>query len=303
MVGATEEMELQKLERDVEGGGGDVAQYLALVRKLRVRRSSTVARHGLALLNNSSARSKLGADVWTIYEQVAIAAMDCHALEAAKECIGALSTKFPESMRVARLEGMWWEAKGAWQQAESLYSDLLADNPSDSALHKRRIAMAKAQGNLIGAVEATNKYLETFMADHDAWRELADMYILLQMYKQAAFCFEELILSQPTNALYHLGYAELLYTMGGLDNLRAARKYYAAAIEMSGGQNMRALFGICMCGTAITQTKGRGRDEKDSVDLLSLAGSVIVKQYKEKCPNKVDLISSILDKQLVANIA
>jgi hypothetical protein len=84
MVGATEEMELQKLERDVEGGGGDVAQYLALVRKLRVRRSSTVARHGLALLNNSSARSKLGADVWTIYEQVAIAAMDCHALEAAK---------------------------------------------------------------------------------------------------------------------------------------------------------------------------------------------------------------------------
>jgi hypothetical protein len=32
----------------------------------------------------------------------------------------------------ARLEGMWWEAKGAWQQAESLYSDLLADNPSDS---------------------------------------------------------------------------------------------------------------------------------------------------------------------------
>ncbi len=121
------------------------------------------------------------------------------------------------------------------------------------ALHKRRIAMAKAQGNLMGAVEATNKYLETyvlklyavqcpflvllclvvscmfswawqpvdllgrshsavipilrdminideelllqsisssvsislllcrFMADHDAWRELADMYILLQM--------------------------------------------------------------------------------------------------------------------------
>lgn len=60
---------------------------------------------------------------------------------------------------------------------------------------------------------------------------------------------------------------------------------------------------LLQCGTAITQAKGRGRDEKDSVDLLSLAGSVIVKQYKEKCPNKVDLITSILDKQLVANIA
>ncbi len=31
------------------------------------------------------------------------------------------------------------------------------------ALHKRRIAMAKAQGNLMGAVEATNKYLETYV--------------------------------------------------------------------------------------------------------------------------------------------
>ncbi len=33
--------------------------------------------------------------------------------------------------------------------------------------------------------------------------------LLWNRYKQAAFCFEELILSQPTNALYHLGYAEV----------------------------------------------------------------------------------------------
>lgn len=28
-------------------------------------------------------------------------------------------------------------------------------------------------------------------------------------YKQAAFCYEELILSQPTNPLYHLAYADV----------------------------------------------------------------------------------------------
>jgi hypothetical protein len=33
--------------------------------------------------------------------------------------------------------------------------------------------------------------------------------LLWNRYKQAVFCFEELILSQPTNALYHLGYAEV----------------------------------------------------------------------------------------------
>lgn len=68
--------------------------------------------------------------------------------------------------------------------------------------------MAKAQGDLSGAIEWLNKYLEMqerarlkfftglklasciteclffsfrFMADHDAWRELGDIYISLQM--------------------------------------------------------------------------------------------------------------------------
>lgn len=34
--------------------------------------------------------------------------------------------------------------------------------------------------------------------------------------------------------------------MGGTDNLKAARSYYAAAIEFSGGDNVRALWGVCM---------------------------------------------------------
>lgn len=296
MVGASEERELERLEKQVEEGGGGVVEYLSLVRKLKVRRSNIVAKHGLQLLNQASARSKLGSDLWTVYEQVAIACMDCHALDSAKKCINALDSKFPDSMRVGRLEGMWYEAKGSWQKAEKVYSNLLSENPSDTVAHKRRIAMAKAQGNMTVAVEGLNKYLETFMADYDAWRELADIYTSLQMYKQAGFCFEELILSQPTNALYHLGYAELLYTMGGIDNLRTARKYYASTIELSGGKNMRALYGVCLCGAAINQARGRGRTEEESQELVSLAASVLVKKYKEKASSKAGLVSSILDK-------
>lgn len=105
------------------------------------------------------------------------------------------------------------------------------------AIHKRRVALAKAQGNMSGAIELLNKYLEMwdgskmplslshthshrkgphnvstnllpitqtppsplpkkkkyvanvfypafnrFMADHDAWRELAEIYASLQMW-------------------------------------------------------------------------------------------------------------------------
>ncbi|CAM6100619.1 unnamed protein product [Calypogeia fissa] len=296
MVGVAEEAELDRLEKQVEGGSGDGAQYLALARKLKVRRSEKVSKIGLALLNNPSAVSKLGDDVWNVYEQVAIATMDCNCAAASKDCVAALMRKFPESQRISRLEGMWLESTCRWRQAEELYEDMTKRNPSDPHPYKRIVAIAKAQGKSAIAVEALNKYLDLFMADHDAWRELSELYISLLMYKQAAFCYEELILAQPTNALYHLGYAEVLYTLGGLDNIRSAKKYYAAALELSGGRNVRALYGIVLCGAAINQLVkgGRARDEKDSSELGSLAGAVLSKEYKSKAPKKLPLVKSLL---------
>ncbi|PIA45024.1 hypothetical protein AQUCO_01700524v1 [Aquilegia coerulea] len=246
MVGASEEVELNRLENQVDNGGGGVWEYLCLVRKLKVRRSDKVLKHGLSILNDSKKRSKLGGEEWTLYEQVAVAAIDCQCLDVAKDCIKALQKQFPESRRVGRLEGMLLEAKGLWADAEKAYSSLLEDNPLDQVIHKRKISMAKAQGNVSAAIEGLNKYLDIYMADHDAWRELAEIYVSLQLYRQAAFCYEELILSQPTVPLHHLAYADVLYTLGGVENLQIAKKYYAATIDLTGGKNTRALYGICL---------------------------------------------------------
>lgn len=38
----------------------------------------------------------------------------------------------------------------------------------------------------------------------------------------------------------------MLYTLGGLENLQTAKKYYASTIDLTGGKNTRALFGICL---------------------------------------------------------
>ncbi|XP_073259994.1 uncharacterized protein [Populus alba] len=225
--------------------------------------------------------------------KVAVAAMDCQSLEVAKDCANALQKKFPESKRVGRLEAMLLEAKGSWGEAEKAYSSLLEDNPFDQVVHKRRVALAKAQGNLTGAIDLLNKYLETFMADHDAWRELAEIYISLQMYKQAAFCYEELILSQPTVPLYHLAYADVLYTLGGIENLLTAKKYYSSTIDLTGGKNTRALFGICLCTSAIAQlSKGRNKEDKDSPDLQSLATAALEREYKQRASDKLSVFTS-----------
>ncbi|CAL5379676.1 unnamed protein product [Camellia sinensis] len=312
MVSKTEEAQVNRLENQVDNGGGGAWEYLCLVRKLKLRRSDKVLKHGLSILNDPSKRSSLGPEEWTLYEQVAIAAMDSQCLDVArimsdwggvhiywaktcKDCIKVLQKKFPESKRVGRLEAMLLEAKGLWAEAEKAYSSLLEDNPLDQVIHKRRAAMAKAQGNLSGAIEWLNKYLEIFMADHDAWRELAEIYVSLQMYKQAAFCYEELILSQPTNPLYHLAYADVLYTLSGLENLQTAKKYYASAIDLTGGKNTRALYGVCLCTFGIGQlTKGRNKDDKEKSELQSLAVTALEKDYKHTAPGKLSLLSSTL---------
>lgn len=196
-----------------------------------------------------------------------------------------------------KLEALLLEAKGMWEEAEKAYTSLLEDNPLDQVIHKRKVAMAKAQGKSSLAIEHLNKYLEVFMADHDAWRELAEIYVSLQMYKQAAFCYEELILTQPTLPLYHLAYADVLYTIGGLENLIAARKYYAATIDLTGGKSTRALLGICLCGSAIAQiSKGRNKEDKDMAapELQSLAATALEREYKQKAPAKLNLLTSAL---------
>lgn len=55
-----DEAELNRLETQVDNGGGGVWEYLCLVRKLKVRRSDKVLKHGLSILNDSRKRSGLG---------------------------------------------------------------------------------------------------------------------------------------------------------------------------------------------------------------------------------------------------
>ncbi|KAI5676742.1 hypothetical protein M9H77_07692 [Catharanthus roseus] len=295
MVSKTEEEQVNRLENQVENGGGGAWEYLCLVRKLKLRRSDKVLKFGLSILNDPKKRSALGPEEWTLNEEVAVAAMDCQCLDVAKESIKVLQKQFPGSKRVGRLEAMLLEAKGLWAEAENAYSSLSEDNPLDQTIHKRRVAIAKAQGNIPIAIESLNKYLEIFMADHDAWRELAEIYVSLQMYKQALFCYEELILSQPTVPLYHLAYADVLYTLGGLENLQTAKKYYASTIDLTGGKNTRALFGVCLCASAIGQlTKGRNKEDKEGSDLHSLSAMALEKDYKQRNSSKLSLLSSTL---------
>ena len=59
---AEEEARLLRLEEQAEHGGGGAWEYLCLARRLQARRPAHVLRVGLALLNDASARSRLGSE-------------------------------------------------------------------------------------------------------------------------------------------------------------------------------------------------------------------------------------------------
>jgi len=169
---------------------------------------------------------------------------------------------------------------------------MLEQDPTDSFVMKRQICIQKASGNITKAIELINRYLSVFMADETAWAELADLYLSLQQYKQAAFCYEELILCSPYTSHIHLRYAEILYSIGGTDNYRTARKYFAYSLELN-PNSVRSMIGLCLL-----IEKDPSKKEEDR-DLIALMISNVRKAYSTTGNQSiVGIIVAVLQKLL-----
>ena len=70
---------------------------------------------------------------------------------------------------------------------------------------------------------------------------------------------QEQLLAEPMSFSLHCRLAELLYTMGGADNLLAARKYFAQSYHLN-KRNPRALVGMAMAATALAREVSAPRD-------------------------------------------
>ena len=194
-----------------------------------------------------------------------------------------------------------------------LYNELLEKAPTNEALHKRKarraerrpaaavapclcagsgpecrathrgaqVALLRGRGDARGAVGALTEFLAIFQADVEGWLELSDLYISLQQYRQAAFCLEELLAAMPSNSLVHCKYGEVQYTLGGEEGLRNARKYFAAAVELTEGCSVRALYGLALSAAAVKRLeKARATAEPGDAEALGgLAVSRIEQLY------------------------
>ncbi|XP_032916522.1 ER membrane protein complex subunit 2 [Catharus ustulatus] len=256
----------------------DMRDKMRKWREENYRNSEQIVDVGEELINEYA--SKLGDDIWIIYEQVMIAALDCSRDDLALFCLQELRRQFPGSHRVKRLTGMRFEAMERYDDAIQLYDRILQEDSTNTAARKRKIAIRKAQGKNLEAIRELNEYLEQFVGDQEAWHELAELYINEHDYAKAAFCLEELMMTNPHNHLYCQQYAEVKYTQGGLENLELSRKYFAQALKLN-NRNMRALFGLYMSASHIASNpKASAKMKKDNMKYAGWAANQINRAYQ-----------------------
>jgi tetratricopeptide (TPR) repeat protein len=198
-----------------------IVELLRALRKSKIRRSDLVANHGATLLKAVRSSWYSGQyvgniEIWAIYEQIFVAALDVGDESLANACLLPLQKKFPESVRVQKLVGMLYEFKGEYKKARILYDTLLSSHPGDLAVSKRFVAAFKGEGDLQRAVEELQKLIKLFYGDLQLWEELAEIYLSMSDFSSAAFCYEELLLVNPSMCAYHLRLADIYYSIGTL---------------------------------------------------------------------------------------
>jgi len=224
----------------------------------------------------------LGDELWPVYEQVCISAVDCTRIDVAQECLAALTQRFPTSHRVARLSGMRFEALGRYDDALKLYDSVIKMDESNSSCRKRKVAVYKSQGHIQEAIRELNDYLKKFMNDTEAWVELSQLYLDELDFVKAAYCIEELILTNPYNHLFHERLAEIKYSHGGLDNIEIAKSYFCEAAKLN-IKNVRAFFGVFLCCSHLTLTgKASGQKKKDLLKLAEWAAENLLDIYRSE---------------------
>lgn len=185
------------------------------------------------------------------------------------------------------MEGILLEHSGKFQEAATVYEDLLTKTPTDSFAWKRKITVLRTQGATGECIKQLNEYLEFFQGDLEAWEELTDIYMETQHFVQAAFCYEEVLTSAPEDSFTVMRYAEILYSTGILEKVLLSRKYFTQAVVLY-KKNVRALWGLWQCCKTIQGRKQESVNER----MRQSVGKRLAKLYEGSPFNLSEFLTS-----------
>ncbi|KAI4127687.1 MAG: hypothetical protein LQ347_004496 [Umbilicaria vellea] len=155
-------------------------------------------------------------DLWAMYEQLFLSCLQTGDDKSAHLCLERLIDRFgATNEREMGLRGLYQEAvavdDAALDKVLQEYDDALAEDPINTPLLKRRIALLRSLSRPTEAIVALVELLDASPTDIEAWTELADLYLRQKKFPQAVFCLEEVLLVAPNAWNIHARLGEVLY--------------------------------------------------------------------------------------------
>ena len=267
-------------------GRNDHINILRYIRAHKLREPQLVIQHGTLLLDislpdtngsatatggriqsNNSCRKLGHVERLAALEQVCIAAYDLGDIDIAERCLMELEARLaamagsggstgdnipPMGMRYKLLLALRHESLYEYQEAMSIYTTMLRENPANSYAAKRKYCCVLAttssspsssSSSIDGAIQELNEYINDHPGDIAAWYQMSQQCLSLCDYTSAAYCLEEVILGSPLDSTLHCQLAELYCTLGGIEYSKLARKHMCMALHVE-PNNLRAWYGL-----------------------------------------------------------
>ncbi|KAI4148532.1 MAG: hypothetical protein L6R39_002769 [Caloplaca ligustica] len=190
---------------------------------------------------------------WTSHENLLYSCLRTGDDKTAHSFLEKLASRFgKDDERVMGLRGLYQEAMAdddrALLQILQGYDDILAEDPTNTPIRKRRIALLRGLSREADAINAVADLLAVSPTDTEAWAELADLYIAQGLYQQAEFCLEEILLSAPNAWNVHARLGEILYVSAAASQDQIAAladsvRRFCRSIELCDGY-IRGCYGL-----------------------------------------------------------
>jgi tetratricopeptide (TPR) repeat protein len=226
---------------------------------------------------SSSEAAKDTQETWFVYEQLLLASLRSEDDHSARLCLQRLGDRFgADSPRVRALTGLFDEAtatsRTALEDILKRYNAILRDDPTNTPIEKRRIALMESLGRPDEAIAALTKLLQHSPTDAEAWSHLATLYRAQGLYAQSTFCLEEVLLIHPNAYNIHARLGETAYIGAGNDEeaLTEAVRYFCRSVELCEWY-VRGWYGLRLVTDKIlsTATNGKGSMDRKTVEGLN----------------------------------
>ncbi|XP_006455301.1 hypothetical protein AGABI2DRAFT_145494 [Agaricus bisporus var. bisporus H97] len=211
-------------------------------------------------------KAKSNDDVWSVVEQLGMAALDVGRLDIAKTAWKALSERIGhDSPRVILLQGLIMEATESLDTVLRFYESEASKNQHNPSFWKRQISVLRQMGRIEEAINELRLFLDTFYNDLEGWLELADIYSSCCQYTSALQALSHALLLAPQNPFTFLQFAETAFSAG---DIQLALKNFLIVIDMSDqtpvGFSVRAWWGVKLCARRLIHPPAGTSNESPS---------------------------------------